>query len=147
MRYFNPNRKETSIIGKKYSFEEYKTLPVDERQSLKEEAIDRFVDYTKNGPVKILENGKRARPPETDGDICWPYEIQEIFSVWEAKAESPIEKLERLLKRHDWYYERSDDHRAWTKGCNQSSAISSLVVSLGDDGKKLYDQYCPFNKE
>jgi len=147
MYYFNPKRDETNILGKKYSLEKYKTLSTDERHALKEEAIDRFVDYTQNGPVKRLKNGKRARPPETDGDICWPYEIDQIFGLWEKQVETPEEKLEQLLKRHDWYYEYSDDHRAWAKGGNQRSTIMSLVSSLGVVGQELYNQYCPFNKE
>lgn len=35
-------------------------------------------------------------------------------------------ELEGLLRTHDWTYQYSDDHRAWTKGNNESQAIRLL---------------------
>ena len=34
-----------------------------------------------------------------------------------------LEYLENLLSKHDWYYEYSDDHRAWSKGRDQAEEI------------------------
>lgn len=60
-----------------------------------------------------------------------------------------LEKLESLLKSHDWFYEYSDDHRVWTKGHNQYqkilSAIRELEMTYGKKGQteahKLISKY------
>jgi hypothetical protein len=31
--------------------------------------------------------------------------------------------LKELLAQHDWYYDRSDDYSAWSRGRNQRHAI------------------------
>ena len=50
------------------------------------------------------------------------------------------------LKAHDWYYDMSDDHRAWKAGNDSYKAIMNLKKVLDPDGK-IYDKYSPFNKE
>ena len=32
-------------------------------------------------------------------------------------------QLKTLLQHHDWYYQYSDDHKAWDKGKNQADEI------------------------
>jgi len=32
-----------------------------------------------------------------------------------------------LLEKHDWYYNYSDDHRAWEKGKNESHRLQAII--------------------
>ena len=52
-------------------------------------------------------------------------------------------RLEELLKDHDWYFIYSDDHRVFKRGWGERDEIISLVKSLGDKGKEIYNQYAP----
>lgn len=42
--------------------------------------------------------------------------------------EKCFQNLENLLKNHDWYYEMSDDFRAWSVGKSEWRAILTLVA-------------------
>ena len=42
--------------------------------------------------------------------------------------------LDRLLAFHDWHYEFSDDHSAWTRGVRESDAINAEAKRLKDLG-------------
>jgi hypothetical protein len=33
----------------------------------------------------------------------------------------------KLLEKHDWYYQYSDDHRAWTKGSEESRRLQAII--------------------
>ena len=33
----------------------------------------------------------------------------------------------KLLEQHDWYYQYSDDHRAWSKGNDQSKRLQAII--------------------
>jgi len=52
-----------------------------------------------------------------------------------------MDKLETLLKCHDWYYQRSDDHSKWTRGSNQRAEILNLVSQLGKPADDLFTYY------
>lgn len=41
-----------------------------------------------------------------------------------------LERLESLLKSHDWYYMYSDDHSVWKKGVSEREAIGQLTAQL-----------------
>ena len=41
-----------------------------------------------------------------------------------------LSKLDTACKQHDWTYNYSDDHRAWTKGNNESAEIRSIMAQL-----------------
>lgn len=43
-----------------------------------------------------------------------------------------LERLEEALKKHDWFYHYSDDHRAWTKGTNEWREITALRDAAED---------------
>ena len=63
-------------------------------------------------------------------------------------TEGEEQKLESLLKSHDWYYQYSDDHSAWTRGNEKEKEIHSLIATLTKDGKKseieaLWKKYAP----
>jgi hypothetical protein len=59
-----------------------------------------------------------------------------------------LDTLEQLLKTHDWTYQYSDDHRAWSKGNDQATEISrqmSICCGLGLDtvANELYNKHKP----
>jgi hypothetical protein len=42
-----------------------------------------------------------------------------------------------LLARHDWTYQMSDDHRAWTRGSDQAEQIQHIVKNSPPEFKEL----------
>ena len=42
--------------------------------------------------------------------------------------------LDRLLAFHDWTYEYSDDHSAWTRGVRERDAINAEQKRLLSEG-------------
>ena len=52
-----------------------------------------------------------------------------------------IEKLQRLLEAHDFYYVYSDDGRVYDKGKASQEKIDVLIKEIGSEGKKLYEQF------
>lgn len=59
------------------------------------------------------------------------------------KAKMPLKDFEELLKNHDWYYEMADDSYSIAKGAKELQLIKDVILSGGDQYKKLYDQYRP----
>lgn len=57
-----------------------------------------------------------------------------------------MEKLKTLLKNHDWYYDRSDDMRAWRRGNESNKQIHSAMMELGNTPEviELYNQHKPY---
>ena len=49
----------------------------------------------------------------------------------------------RLLQRHDWSYNFSDDHKVWQKGRDEANMIQHILDGNKRDEKfrNLYDQY------
>lgn len=56
------------------------------------------------------------------------------------------EKLEFLLKHHDWNYQFSDDYRVWSSGQRNFETIKTLRLELGKSdaqrAEKLWLEYC-----
>jgi hypothetical protein len=70
-----------------------------------------------------------------NGDETMSSTSQELFN-----------KLESLLKTHDWTYFMSDDHRAYRRGADHHQEIISLMNQLknlgyGEKAKELYSMY------
>jgi len=42
-----------------------------------------------------------------------------------------MDKLIKLLRNHDWYFEYSDDHKVWQRGVMQRAAINAEAERLG----------------
>ena len=66
-------------------------------------------------------------------------------------ASNLLDTLESLLKKHDWYYEMSDDDRKYRQGTNEEREIKKRMSELsimgyGKDAKVLFDKYNPYNK-
>jgi len=60
--------------------------------------------------------------------------------------------LDRLLAKHDWTYEYSDDHSAWKRGRQERDAINAEKCRLISEGVAtaeeltvLMDKYGPKN--
>lgn len=61
-----------------------------------------------------------------------------------------LHDLKEACRTHDWYYNYSDDHRAWKKGSEQSANINSMLKQLKEHGleaeaDKIYNEYRPGN--
>ena len=41
-----------------------------------------------------------------------------------------LEEFEQLLRTHDWTYNYSDDHRAWTKGREEANKIAKIIKPI-----------------
>ena len=69
-----------------------------------------------------------------------------LRSILKQPIQLTMEKLETLLKHHDWYYGRSDDMRAWRRGNESNKQIHSAMMELGNTPEviELYNQHKPF---
>lgn len=69
-----------------------------------------------------------------------------LRSILKRPIQLTMEKLETLLKHHDWYYDRSDDMRAWRRGNESNKQIHSAMMELGNTPEviELYNQHKPF---
>ncbi len=54
-----------------------------------------------------------------------------------------LQEFYDLLKRHDWSFNYSDDHRQWQRGRDQLNQIQYILKQNEDDPKYrvLFDQY------
>ena len=48
----------------------------------------------------------------------------------EMSTETRFDKLDNLLKVHDYTYEMSDDHNCWVKGTDEVKVIEKLITEL-----------------
>ena len=58
-----------------------------------------------------------------------------------------MEKFIELLKKFDWYYEMSDGHRVWERGCQAEAALNrgfNLVKAEFGEAKaiEVWNQHC-----
>ena len=56
-----------------------------------------------------------------------------------------METLNNLLKKHDWFYSRSEDHSRWLNGLASEEAIQDEMNRLGNtqEVKDLYNSKMP----
>ena len=66
--------------------------------------------------------------------------------ITKRRIQLTMEKLETLLKNHDWHYGRSDDMRAWRRGNESNKQIHSAMMELGNTPEviELYNQHKPY---
>lgn len=58
----------------------------------------------------------------------------------------PLFALEDAMKRHDWYYHFSDDHRVWSSGEGNAKRIGKLSRSVPKkEFDRLMEKYCPYS--
>ena len=73
-------------------------------------------------------------------------EISKVLKEGQLTDQKLFNKLESLLKTHDWTYFMSDDHRAYKRGEYQHEETKDLMKQLKNLGyeekvKKLYSMY------
>lgn len=54
------------------------------------------------------------------------------------------ENYVRHLKSHDWYYEYSDDHSVWKRGCTERDRLRLLQKDLDPTGD-IWNEHAPEN--
>jgi hypothetical protein len=69
----------------------------------------------------------------------------------EISSMTNLEKFEKLLKSHDWYYMMSDSIDVYNKGDEEEEEIRDMAVKLKDvpGAKELWDKYAkpkPYTK-
>ncbi len=53
-------------------------------------------------------------------------------------------KLIKMLEKHDWYFEMSDDHRYWVNGKRQLAEINEAMKDMNhSDAIDLWNEFCP----
>lgn len=48
---------------------------------------------------------------------------------------STLSSFARMLRTHDWYYDYSDDHRAWCKGRDNWNRIQQTKAKINEMGE------------
>jgi ribosome modulation factor len=73
---------------------------------------------------------------------------QDIVGNKEDFELSDENTFEDLMKKYDWYYEMSDDPRAYDKGTALDKQLKSLSKSIGiDRAVELFNQYAPSDRK
>jgi hypothetical protein len=54
-----------------------------------------------------------------------------------------LEEFYTMLEGHDWYFDYSDDHRAWDKGRKERYAIQAKMQE-NDKLRKLWEAYADY---
>lgn len=66
-------------------------------------------------------------------------ELTEGLSDNQKKIE--MNKLEKLLKSHDWWWFMSDSRQSYKKGAVEQERIRGYIDLIGADAMKLYKTY------
>lgn len=64
----------------------------------------------------------------------------------EGSPDLALEYFEYLLKTNDWYYQYSDDHRAYSAGRSSHQllmSVKNVLESRGISTDELYTKYLP----
>ena len=56
--------------------------------------------------------------------------------------ETRVQEYKDRLKRHDWFYDYSDDHGVYTRGSNSIMKIYELAKEI-DPKWEIFNQYAP----
>ena len=74
--------------------------------------------------------------------------LRAVRLEFEEISTDPFKYLERELKRHDWTYHFSDDHRVWQRGVAHEDLIKSLMKKCGSiDPTRAHDLYEKYRKK
>ena len=57
--------------------------------------------------------------------------------------------LEELVRKHDWYFDYSDDHSVWKRGRDVQDEIRRQMdiccgLGLSHLAEEIYNKHCPF---
>ena len=113
-----------TIDNSSWSFEDYRHLSRD----------DRLLQQ------KLILNSCKAMP--SPHQSAWYIrDLESVLLQWEEAVETKMEKLERLLKSHNWDFESETSHRFWRIGLTEKQHIDDLVSDLGPFGLLMYEAY------
>ena len=127
-----------------------------EFQHMKKTLGDRIPQPTKRDADGKLSPFKKDELDEMIDDEAFDNIFKDRKNKGSIEKPEPMHpelvKYEELLKRHDWTYNYSDDHRAWSKGNKESQEISQLKRTLSGLGlnsiaSEMYDKHSPFTKK
>ena len=65
-----------------------------------------------------------------------------FHSVYGVIMCGPWEDYMDKLRKHDWYYEYSDDHGVWRRGSDERDQLRRLQEEIDSD-YKVWNQYAP----
>jgi len=65
-----------------------------------------------------------------------------LLSKKEVVMENKMKEYVEMLKKHDWYYNYSDDHSAYMRGRKARMKILELANEV-DQNREIYNQYKP----
>lgn len=80
--------------------------------------------------------------------ICYNNQHNLTQEKTQMSIHPDLTTLEQVLKKHDWYFDYSDDHRVWERGRNEREEIRrqmDICCGLGLDtvANELYKKYSP----
>lgn len=62
-----------------------------------------------------------------------------------VSVDTSKKRFEELCTRHDWYYNRSDDHRKWLRGFEDKQKIYAVlnIVEYEQEYVDIFNNYAP----
>lgn len=127
-----------------------KTIPRKEKYK-KISLEDQFQQYMEADPDTLGKMNDKMRDVLSKVDNDEKAQAQASKDKAEAERQAKMKELGPdamnkyidMLKKHDWTYQYSDDHRYYVKGSEEDKAIRALG-DIVDPDRKLYKQYSPF---
>jgi len=99
-----------------------------------------------NGNKQVYIDKKRNDTIEKNEDVNMNDKLRQLIreEIKSILNEDLEDDLEKALKQHDWFYNYSDDGRAYKKGQAQRDNIRNLMSKMDDtEAKKLWNKYAP----
>ena len=80
--------------------------------------------------------------------ICYNNQHNLTQEKTQMSIHPDLTTLEQVLKKHDWYFDYSDDHRVWERGRNEREEIRRQMdiccgLGLNIIADELYKKYSP----
>lgn len=90
-----------------------------------------YVRHVIDGEVQVL----RVYYYEQDSSVVYEDVVSSRVFYDSKRAES-------LMRQHDWYYERSDDHRVWKRGREAEAKVRAALSKLPEnERKRLWEKH------
>ena len=101
--------------------------------------MERFLSNINAGDVKQAQADAEAKAKA---------KADQRAEAARLRKENPemLQQYIDMLKKHDWTYDYSDDHRAWSKGQQERGAINQMAKKIDPDFE-IFDKYDPLKKE
>ena len=126
-----------------------KTIPRKEKYK-KISMEDQFQQYMEANPDTLGKMNDKMRDVLSKVDTDDKAQAQAAKDKAEADRQAKAKELGpqamddyiTKLKRHDWSYDYSDDHRVWQRGVDERNAIRNLQKVIDPDFE-VYNKYAP----